>query len=423
MFRLSTLIVLLGSFCILFIMGCSAAIKTTKPATTDDEEKPKIVLGNENLLLNYLSVLKDQRVGLVTNPSGVNSRLQSTADIFHAHPQINLTALFGPEHGIRGAIHAGDHVEDMTDPQTGLPVFSLYGKNRKPTAEMLSKVDVLVIDIQDIGSRSYTYIYTMALVMEAAAEFNKKVVVLDRPNPLGGMMVEGNLVDKGFESFVGLYPIPYRHGLTIGELVLLFNKEFNLNCPLTVIPMLNWKREMFWVDTELSWVPTSPHVPHGWSPLYYCATGTLGELRTVSNGVGYTSPFELVGAPWIDANELADALNTLQLPGIYFRPLHFRPYYFQFIGENCQGVQLHITDPPKCPIYETSLHIMQVINQLYPEQRIFENEERLGMFNKVMGSDWLWQDLRNNIPVSEITQKWQEELQGFLKIRENYLLY
>lgn len=413
------------SFVILMQIGCTKKLLIHKTETDQiiTVKEKKIILGNENLINNHLSFLKNKRVGLLTNPSGVNSNLVSTADIFHNHPQINLVALFGPEHGIRGAVHAGHKVEDAKDLRTDLPVYSLYGIKRKPTEDMLKEVDVLVIDIQDIGSRSYTYIYTMAMVMEAAAEFGKEVIVLDRPNPLGGHKVEGNLVERGFESFVGLYPIPYRHGMTIGELAKLFNNEFSIQCSLKVIPMLNWQRDMFWADTRLPWVPTSPHIPQGDSPMFYCATGTIGELHTIFNGVGYTSPFELIGAPWINANELADALNEQKLTGVHFRPLHFRPYYFQFTGENCQGVQVHIIDPKACNFYSMGLRIMQTIIKFYPDQNIFVNENRIKMFNKVMGSDWIMKDLQNNIPVLEMEKKWQDELNEFMILREKYLIY
>ena len=413
----------IGVLYLSIFFSCSHHLTKSGMEKDNEAEPVSIILGNENLLMNYPDLLKGKRVGLVTNPSGVNSKLIPTADILFNNKDINLTALFGPEHGIRGAVHAGDHVADDVDPQTGIPVYSLYGKNRKPTAEMMQNVDVMIFDIQDIGSRSYTYIYTMAMVMEAAAENSKEVVILDRPNPVGGIRVEGNLVEKGFESFVGLYPIPYRHGMTIGELALLFNTEYDIKCKLTVIPMLNWKRDMLWEDTDLEWVPTSPHIPHKNSPLFYCATGTIGELHTVSNGVGYTSPFELIGAPWIEGENLAKALNDLELPGVFFRPLYFRPYYFQFTGETCQGVQVHLIEPKNCELFTMGLHIIETLNELYPEQKILENEERVDMFNKVMGCDWIRNDLIKNVPVDQIEKKWRPELNKFLKTREKYLIY
>ena len=406
---------------IFIFLSCTSGIKTIEKQPV--QEKRNVVLGVENFISGHLNLVKDKKVGLLTNPSGVDSRLNSTADVFYKHPNINLTALFGPEHGIRGAVYGGEKIKDEVDPHTGVPIYSLYGEHRKPTAAMLKDVDVLIVDIQDAGVRAYTYIYTMAKVMEAAAEFNKEVIVLDRPNPLGGLAVEGNLVQEGFFSFVGLYPIPYRPGLTIGELAKLFNTEYKINCRLTVVPLLNWERNMYWDETGLPWVPTSPHVPHWETVLFMSATGTFGELRTLSEGVGYTSPFELTGAPWIDGYELAQALNNLKLPGVVYRPLYYKPYYASYKGEVCQGVQLHITDKEVFNSYAAGLHIMQTIMKLYPDQDLFAQKKRIKMFNKVMGCDYIMEDLKAGVPVAEIQAKWQQELAAFKKIRLNYLIY
>ncbi len=396
--------------------------ETPQPDSTLVSEH-KVVLGVDNFLSNHLDLVKGKRVGLLTNPSGVNGELRATSDLLFENQQVDLRAYYGPEHGIRGDYFAGFKVSDTTDVKTGLPVFSLYGQRRKPTPETLEPVDVIVVDIQDIGLRGYTYIYTMAMVMEAAAENGKSVIVLDRPDPVGGLKVEGNLVEPEFYSFVGLYPIPYRPGMTIGELAQLFNQEFDLDCDLTVVPMLGWTRDMYWEDTGLSWVPTSPHVPHAETILPMIATGTFGELGTLSEGVGYTSPFELAGAPWVRAEEFADALNALELPGVYFRPLSFKPYYFRYEGKNCQGVQLHITDRDLFTPYVTGLHIMKTHMELYPAQDLFANKNRIGMFNKVMGTDRIMQMLKNGIPVEQIEQSWQAELNEFLETRAKYLIY
>ncbi len=374
-------------------------------------------------MAHFIHLVKNKRVGLLTNPSGVNQKIENTADLFFKHPDINLTALFGPEHGIRGAVYAGEKIKDELDITTGLPVFSLYGANRKPTAEMLKNVDVLIVDIQDIGVRAYTFIYTMAKVMEAAAEHGKQVIVLDRPNPLGGRIVEGNLVEKGYFSFVGLYPIPYRHGMTIGELAVFFNTEYKINCDLTVIPLSGWTRDMYWDATGLPWIPPSPHVPHWKTVLFMSSTGTFGELHTLSEGVGYTSPFELVGAPWINGAEFAQALNDLKLAGVIFRPLYYKPYYGLFKGEVCQGVQIHLTDATVYKSYLNGFYIMSVIRRLYPDHNLFAKSSRLKMFNKVVGCDWIAHDIQNNVPVQEIENKWQKELNAFTQIREKYLLY
>lgn len=415
---------------ILIILMCFLSINLIqsqeKPLVSDNQVKAgqdTFLLGVENLFRNHLDLLKGKKLGLLTNPSGVNRQLESTADLLFRHPDLNLTTLFGPEHGIRGAIHAGEKIDSEKDPETGLPVYSLYGKTRRPTEEMLRNVDVILVDIQDIGARSYTYIYTMAMVMESAALHNKEVVILDRPNPMGGLRVEGNVVHNGYFSFVGLYPLAYRHGMTIGELAKLFNSEFDINCTLTVIPMLNWKRDMYWSDTGLLWVPTSPHIPHWKSVLFYVATGTFGELHTLSEGVGYTSPFEMAAASWIEADTFADSLNALKLPGVIFRPIHFRPYYLRDKGKICQGVQLHLTDVRAFQPFITGLHIMKTAMTLYPGQDLFKNRNRLGMFNKVMGSDQIMKGLKAGKSVTQLEQEWQEELTDFLKIREKYLIY
>ena len=407
---------------VMLLLTASVVLKQSVNQESHPDEK-MVVLGVENFLRNHLNLVKGKKVGLITNPSGVDRYLNSTADEFFKHPDINLTALLGPEHGIRGAIYAGEKISDEVDPHTKLPVFSLYGKHRKPTAEMLQNLDVLVVDIQDIGIRAYTFIYTMAKVMEAAAEFDKEVIVLDRPNPLGGIAIEGNRVQEGFFSFVGMYPIPYRHGMTIGELAKLFNREFKINCDLTVIPMLNWERNMFWDDTRLPWVPTSPHVPHWETTLFMSATGLFGELRTLSEGVGYTSPFEITGAPWIDGYRLAEALNKLNIEGIIFRPLYFKPYYASFKGDVCQGVQLHLTDRRKFNSFLTGLYIMQTIIALYPEHDLFAQKDRINMFNKVTGCDYIMRDLKAGLPVADIQAKWLAELNEFKTLRAEYLLY
>jgi len=418
-------------FLLVLLFGCVTPPKKTAPQTVegkiviDDkktENKP-VILGVENFLQNHLSLVRGKRVGLVTNPSGVNRQLQSTADLLFQHPQVNLVALYAPEHGIRGAIYAGQKVSSQTDPKTRLPIFSLYGKTRKPTAQMLSGVDTLLIDLQEVGVRSYTYIYSMAKVMEAAAAYNKEVIVLDRPNPIGGVAVEGNIVQEGYFSFVGMYPIPYRYGMTIGELAQLFNREYQINSKLTVIPLINWQREMSWGDTKLPWVPTSPHVPHWKTPLLMAATGTIGELGVLSVGVGYTLPFELIGATWFNGEKFASALNRLKLPGVIFRPVYFKPYYGIFKGEICQGVQLHVTDINAFKPFITGVHLMKTAMALYPRHNLFAKQSRLRMFNKVMGSDHILKSLQQGYSVQQIEAAWQKPLNHFKKIRKKYLIY
>jgi uncharacterized protein YbbC (DUF1343 family) len=414
---------ILISIALLILLGAFPGISDSLDSKTDENQCETVLLGIENLLKNHLSVISGKRVSLLTNPSGVDRNLRSSIDLLYYNPEIDLVALFGPEHGIRGAIHAGEKIDSARDPETGLPVYSLYGDTRKPTKKMMADLDAILVDIQDIGARSYTYIYTMAMVMDAAAHYNKEVIILDRPNPAGGIQVEGNIVQSGYFSFVGLYPIAYRHGMTIGELAKYFNSEFSINCKLIIIPLINWKREMYWGDTGLPWVPTSPHIPHWKTVLFYIATGTFGELHTLSEGVGYTSPFELVGSTWIHAIPYAEALNKLNLPGVIFRPLHFRPYYFRNEGKMHQGVQLHITDHKVFKPFITGLHIMKTTMDMYPEQNLFKYKNRVRMFNKVMGSDSIMNALLAGKTVGEIENDWQEELDNFIAIRKKYLIY
>lgn len=289
-------------------------------------QKIKIKTGIEVLKSQNFKVLEGKRVGLITNPTGVDNNLVSDVDILAAAPNVNLVALYGPEHGVRGNAHAGDAVGDDKDPVTGLPVYSLYGKTRKATPEMLKDVDVLVYDIQDNGCRSFTYISTMGLAMEAAAENGKEFVVLDRPNPLTGNKIEGNLTEDDCISFVSQFKIPYIYGLTCGELATYINEngllKNGVKCKLTVVKMKGWKRNMDYEKTGLQWIPSSPHVPHGNSSFYYPVSGIVGEFGYVSIGVGYTIPFEMFGAPWIKADELADAMNALNLPGVILSLIH-----------------------------------------------------------------------------------------------------
>jgi uncharacterized protein YbbC (DUF1343 family) len=281
----------------------------------------------------------------------------------------------------------------------------------------------LIFDIQDIGIRSYTFISTLGLLVEAAAENDKELIVLDRPNPIDGIHVEGNIVQPGYFSFIGYFPIAYRHGMTVGEIAQMHNTEKKLGAKLTIIPALNWKREMYWQETGLPWVPTSPHVPHWETSLYLATSGTFGELHVLSEGVGYTMPFEYVGAPWINSEEYAQALNNLNLPGIIFRPVYFKPYYFRLKDQNCQGVQLHITDLNTFNSFRTSLHIMKTTMDLYPDHDLFANKKRISAFNKVMGSDRITRGLQNGKTVEELETEWQDELAAFKKIRKKYLLY
>jgi uncharacterized protein YbbC (DUF1343 family) len=387
----------------------------------------KVKTGIEVLRENNFKILQGKRVGLITNPTGVDSQLKSTVDILNEAPGVKLVALYGPEHGVRGDVYAGDKVETTIDKQTGIPVYSLYGKTRKANAEMLKGVDVLVYDIQDIGCRSYTYISTMGLAMEAAAENNIEMVVLDRPNPVGGLKVEGNLAEDKFISFVSQFKIPYLYGLTCGELAKLLNGEKMLGtqCKLTVVPMKGWKRRMTFDQTGLPWVLTSPHVPHATSSFYYAASGILGEFSFMSIGVGYTLPFQLFAKDSIDASALCQRLNELHLPGVLFRPIYLKPFYAVGQGKNYSGVQFYLTDYKKARLTEIQFYVMQEMAALYPDKKCFgpDTEKRYDMFDKVCGSDQIRLLMSKNMKVEDMLPYWRKDEAAFQQLSKKYYLY
>lgn len=391
--------------------------------------------GIDVLKENGFKELQGKRIGLVTNPTGVDRNLVSTVDILANAPGVELVALYGPEHGVRGNVHAGDHVDSDKDPATGLPVYSLYGATRKPTKEMLEGIDAIVYDIQDNGCRSFTYISTLGLLMEAAAEFDKEIIVLDRPNPLGGNKVEGSCVEQGYYSFVSQFKIPYLYGLTVGELATLVNEEGLVcgekgdkepfKCRLTVVPMEGWSRDMLYSQTNLPWVLPSPHIPQPETALYYPASGILGELGYMSIGVGYTLPFQIFAAPWIDAEAMSAALGKLDLPGVKFRPLYIKPFYSAYNGENAGGVQMYVTDFDKVELTSIQFYIMQVMAELYPEKAVFDNanDGRYRMFDLVCGSNYIRENFARNNRYSDIKEYWNKDVDSFKKLSEKYYLY
>lgn len=385
-----------------------------------------VLTGFDVLARDGFAPLQGKRVGLITNPTGVTRELASTIDVLAKAPGVTLVALFGPEHGVRGDIAAGEHVDDAKDAATGLPVFSLYGKTRKPTPEMLKGIDTLVFDMQDIGSRSYTYISTMAVAMEAAAEQKIDFVVLDRPNPLGGERVEGRPLDLKYKSFVGWLPIPYLHGMTVGELARMTNAEGwlkdGLRCQLQVVPMDGWRRNMSWRETGLPWVPTSPHVPHAESAYFYAATGILGELHVMSEGVGWPAPFEFVGRSGIDAQKFATALNERNLAGVHFRPAHFKPFYGEWKEKDCGGAQVHLTDANAANLTEISFHVLDAARVQQPEMAIFGNK-RDDMFDKVCGTNLIREKLKSGAELDDVLKVWREGVDAFREQRAKYLLY
>lgn len=390
-------------------------------------QKIKIKTGIEVLKDDKFKILEGKRVGLITNPTGVDNTMKSTIDILHEAPNVRLVALYGPEHGVRGDVHAGDHVDNSADPSTDVPVYSLYGKTRKATPEMLKDVDVLVYDIQDIGCRSFTYISTMGLAMEAAAENGIEFVVLDRPNPLGGLKVEGNLAEDGFISFVSQFKIPYLYGLTCGELAMMLNGERMLEkqCKLHVVKMKGWKRKMNYMDTGLQWIPSSPHIPQPVTSYFYPLSGIVGELGYLSIGVGYTIPFQMFAAEWIKAEEFANALNLLNLPGIKFRPMHLKPFYSVGQGKQMQGVQVHVLDYEKARLSEIQFYVMQEIARLYPDKAVFDNADnkRFNMFDKVSGSDYIRVTFSKNNSFEDIRDYWYKDVDSFRKKSKKYYLY
>ena len=388
--------------------------------------------GVETLREKGFAPVKGKRVGLITNPSGVDNNLKSTIDILSEAEGVTLAALYSPEHGVRGDIYAGAKVDTYVDKKTGVTVYSLYGKNKKPSAEMLKDIDVLIYDIQDNGCRSFTFISTMGLCMEACAENGKEFMVLDRPNPLSGLKVEGSLVEDGFYSLVSQFPIPYLYGLTPGELALMLNDGMlkdGKKANLTVVPMTGWRRKMTFDQTGMPWILPSPHQPYPQSAVYYPATGIIGELYNISIGVGYTMPFQLICAPWIEADKFCERMNALKLKGIVFRPIHIKPYYSQSKGENIQGVQLYITDVLAANLTMVQFYAMEVLAEMYPDKRLLDEDgkgtlgNRWNMFDKVCGTNKIRIEFSKNYKVADIIDYWNKDVDDFKKKSKKYYLY
>ncbi|WP_449621814.1 exo-beta-N-acetylmuramidase NamZ family protein [Robertmurraya sp. Marseille-Q9965] len=389
-----------------------------------EKKKEKFRLGVEVLLKDQIDLIKDKRVGLITNPTGVDRNVASIVDLLFNHPDVNLTALYGPEHGVRGSAQAGEYVEQYTDEKTGLPVYSLYGQTKKPTPEMLSNVDVLLFDIQDVGARFYTYIYTMALAMEAAKENNIPIIVLDRPNPIGGTKVEGPVLEDKYSSFIGEYPIPVRHGMTVGELAKLFNREFGIGADLTVVKMEGWKRNTYYDETSLEWVLPSPNMPTLETALVYPGAALI-EGTNVSEGRGTTKPFELIGAPFINSDDLASALNSYKLPGVTFRAASFIPTFSKHANVLSHGIQIHVTDRNSFKPFETGLYIVKTIHDMYPNDFQFRtpSSEGISFFDNLVGNGSIRADIEAGKSVEEMKAARQTNLDEFKEIREKYLLY
>ena len=395
---------------------------------------PVVKTGIEVLRDRGFEGLTGKRVGLVTNPSGVDHLLNSTVDILFNAPGVDLVALYGPEHGVRGDLYAGDHVKDSRDEVTGLPVYSIYGTTRKPTKEMLQGIDIMVYDIQDVGVRSYTFISTLGLVMEACGEMGIEVMVLDRPNPLGGNKIEGCYVEPGFYSFVSQYRIPYVYGLTVGELAVMINEE-GMNrgqkgdqaparCELTVVPMEGWTRDMVYEDTGLPWVLPSPNIPFKDTPMYYAAAGICGELYGFMNiGIGYTLPFQVFGALWLNPERLKEKLESYGLPGVSFRTIWYKPFSGSQKGQLVKGLQYFFTDYENARLTDTQFHVMQAVAELYPDKKAFEIISGYGLFDKVCGTDYVRKEFQKRYNVSDILEYWRKDEEDFRTLSQRYHIY
>ncbi len=410
---------------IMLAFSCSCAAVASQPV---------VKTGIEVLRDREFRGLLGKRVGLVTNPSGVDRHLNSTVDILFNAPGVELVALYGPEHGVRGNVYAGDKVNDEIDEATGLPVHSLYGVTRRPAKEMLEGIDVMVYDIQDVGVRSYTFISTLGLVMEACAELGIEVMVLDRPNPLGGNKIEGCYVEPGFFSFVSQYKIPYVYGMTVGELAVMINEE-GLNCgqtggqkpakcDLTVIPMKGWKRDMVYGDTGLPWVLPSPNIPFSDTPMYYAAAGICGELYGFMNiGIGYTLPFQVFGAPWLDPDRLKARLDSYGMPGVSFRTIWYKPFSGTLKGQLVKGLQYFFTDYEKARLTDTQFLVMQAVAELYPDRKAFEIISGYGLFDKVCGTDYVRTEFQKRYRYDDIKAHWRKDEETFRALSQKYHIY
>ncbi|HEY0257713.1 MAG TPA: DUF1343 domain-containing protein [Candidatus Methylacidiphilales bacterium] len=397
----------------------------------------EVKVGIDVLEARGFAELKGKRVGLITNATGIDSQGNSTVDILRQAPGVKLVALFGPEHGVYGSDWAGQYVASSTDAHTGLPVYSLYGPTRKPTPEMLKGIDALVYDIQDIGCRSYTFVSTMGLAMEAANEEGIKFYVLDRPNPLNGNRVEGMMLDPGFRSFTCQWDIPYVYGMTPGELAYMirstpgwiskaqhFTKE--QGSPLTIVPMEGWYRSMYWEDTGLIWIPTSPHIPTSETALNYVATGFLGEAGGINHGIGYTLPFAVFGHPSFDSFALADQFNQMHMPGLVFRPVTFKPFYGAFKDQLINGAQIYYTDRDKVNLCNLAV---QILYRMYhaPGTKMFRNsadgDSGPDAFDHIARTDALRLALQSGKTPEDIITSWQPGLAAFREVRRPFLLY
>lgn len=385
---------------------------TSEPDELQQSQPKRLRIGADRLFEEpFYNWIKGKRIGLITNHTGVNSALRPLTELLSEDPEVQLTALFGPEHGISGESQAGSEIAD------GPKVFSLYGDRRAPDARMLQEVDLLIFDIQDAGSRFYTYISTMYESMKSAAEQGKPFIVLDRPNPIGGTKVEGPVLEAGHESFVGVFPIPIRHGMTVGELARLFKSESGLELELQVVPLLNWDRSD-WSSTGLQWIAPSPNMPTPATAILYPGF-CLIEGTSLSEGRGTTRPFQLIGAPWLNATALAKRLNEAEMPGVFFRPQRFTPMFSKHAKLSCAGIQIHVIDDTVFEPVSTALRFIQEALRLHPN----ELEFRTSSFDRLVGNGWVREALESGSNVESIETRWRGGLEAFKAKREAHLLY
>ena len=400
---------------IVFILFCLLAIVIAPLQKVEAKNKKDVVVLGIERIDEYAGIFAGKRVGLITNQTGADRNLQSSVDLLRS--KVKLQAVFVPEHGLFGAATAGDDIKN--DNYEGIEVRSLYGDTKRPTKAMLADIDILAFDIQDVGTRHYTYVSTMAYAMEACAKEGKKFVVFDRPNPLGGAC-EGPTLKNGFESFIGLYNLPLRHGLTVGEYARFINKEYQIGADLQVIPMKNWTRGMFFEQTELPWIATSPNIPTETSAFCYAATGIVGDMN-ISVGIGTTKPFEYVGAPWLDKLDFAAKLNVLEMPGVVFRPIAFIPNYGIYAGELCQGVQMHITDKRSFQPAHVGAQMVRLLMRDYSQRDLFPKRSSDGYkIDIALGESSL---RYAEIPLKDIFNRWDRENAYFAEKVQPYLLY
>ena len=400
------------------LSSCAAAAFLSSPVSAAAQmPQADVVLGDEVFLREAWRELEGRTIGIVTNQTGVTSRLESIVDVVRRNPQIQLKALFAPEHGLRGDRPAGSYVASYVDNITGLPVYSLYGPTRHPSEAMLSSIDVLLFDIQDIGARDYTFSSTMAYVMETAAKYGKEFWILDRPNPIGGRIVEGPVLEREYKSFIGLYPIALRHGMTIGELARMFNDAFDIKAKLRVIPMRGWRRSMVWPDTGLAWVITSPNIPTWATTFFYLSTGPASTAG-INNGTGTAKPFAYAGAPKMNAYRYAEALNAVDLPGVQFRPATWSP--FAHPEMTLTGVELVLYEPRTFLSVRTAVELLVAARKVAPSIVSFNNEREVHI---VWGTDTLRRVVMEGKTGDEITAEWVANLKAFKSLRAKYLLY